>query len=104
MILSGAGQVGTGAEITSIQRIRDSFIDYQVRSETGTSGYYTTTSDTLSKVEDIFGEPSDTGIQELISKFFSAFQEVSKSPDKSDVKTVAIQKASALSRCNKLYL
>jgi len=90
------GQVGTGAEITSIQRIRDSFIDYQVRSETGTSGYYTTTSTTLSKVEDVFGEPSDTGIQELISKFYSSFQEVSKSPDKSDVKTVAIQNASTL--------
>jgi len=93
---SGAGQVGTGAEITSIQRIRDSFIDYQVRSESGTSGYYTPISETLSKVEDVFGEPSDTGIQELTNKFFSAFQEVSKTPDKSDVKAVAIQKASAL--------
>ncbi|MCE5220778.1 MAG: flagellar hook-associated protein FlgK [Clostridium sp.] len=90
------GQVGTGAEITSIQRIRDYFIDYQVRNETGTSGYYTQTSETLSKVEDIFGEPSDTGIQELTNQFFNAFQEVSKSPDKTDVKTVAIKDASAL--------
>jgi len=93
---TGAGQVGTGAEVTTIQRIRDSFIDYQVRSETGTSGYYTTKSDTLSKVEDIFGEPSDQGIQELMGQFFNSFQEVSKSPDKSDVKAVAIQKASSL--------
>jgi len=93
---SSAGQVGTGAEITTIQRIRDSFIDYQVRSETGTSGYYTAKSQTLSQVQDVFGEPSDTGIQELISQFFSSFQEVSKNPDKSDVKTVAIQKASSL--------
>lgn len=93
---TGVGQVGTGAEITSIQRIRDYFIDYQVRSESGTSGYYTQSSNTLSKVEDVFGEPSDTGIQELTSQFFNAFQEVSKSPDKSDVKTVAIKDASAL--------
>lgn len=90
------GQVGTGAEITSIQRIRDHFIDYQIRNESGTSGYYTQQSETLSKVEDILGEPSDKGIQELINQFFSSFQEVSKSPDKSDVKTVAIQKASSL--------
>lgn len=92
----GAGQVGTGAQITAIQRIRDHFIDYQVRNESGTSGYYAQASNTLSKVEDIFGEPSDTGIQELTNKFFNAFQEVSKSPDKSDVKTVAIQNASTL--------
>ncbi len=93
---TGAGQVGTGAEITSIQRIRDYFIDYRVRSESGTSGYYTQASNTLSKAEDIFGEPSDTGIQELTNQFFNAFQEVSKSPGKSDVKTVAIKDASAL--------
>ena len=90
------GQVGTGAEITSIQRIRDLFIDYQVRSETGTSGFYTQANETLSKVEDIFGEPSDKGIQELTNQFFNAFQEVSKNPSKTDVKTVAIQKATAL--------
>lgn len=90
------GQIGTGSQITAIQRIRDSFIDYQVRSETGTAGYYTTTSDALTKVEGVFSEPSDTGIQELMNNFFSAFQEVSKNPDKSDVKTVAIQKASSL--------
>lgn len=93
---TGVGQVGTGAEITSIQRIRDHFIDYQIRNESGTSGYYTQQSETLSKVEDIFGEPSDKGIQELMNQFFNSFQEVSKSPDKSDVKTVAIQKASSL--------
>lgn len=93
---TSVGQVGTGAEITSIMRIRDSFIDYQVRSETGISGYYTSRSDTLSKVEGIFGEPSDKGIQQLIGEFFSSFQEVSKNPDKSDVKAVAIKKASAL--------
>jgi flagellar hook-associated protein 1 FlgK len=93
---TGVGQVGTGAQITSIQRIRDYFIDYQVRSESGTSGYYTQASETLSKAESVFGEPSDTGIQELVSQFFNAFQEVSKSPDKTDVKTVAIQDASSL--------
>ena len=90
------GQVGTGAEITSIQRIRDSYIDSQLRSETGASAYYSTKSDALTQVESVFGEPSDTGIEELTTKFFSAFQEVTKTPDASDVKTVAIQDASSL--------
>ncbi|MBC2400508.1 flagellar hook-associated protein FlgK [Clostridium saccharobutylicum] len=90
------GQVGTGAEITSIQRIRDYFIDYQVRSETGTSGFYTQASETLYKVEDILGEPSDKGIQQLTNNFFNAFQEVSKNGNKANVKTVAIQSAASL--------
>ena len=93
---AGAGQVGTGAEITSIQRIRDYFIDYQVRNETGKHGNYEVESNILYKVEDVFGEPSDKGIQTLFSEFYSSYQELAKTPDKSASRTVAVQKASAL--------
>lgn len=98
------GQVGTGAEITNIMRIRDSFIDYQIRSETSKLGQYDVESNFLSQIEDVFGEPSDTGIQTLFSEFYSAFQELSKTPDKSTARTVALQKASSLaSALNQTY-
>lgn len=90
------GQVGTGAEITSIQRVRDYFIDYQVRNENGKLGSYEVKSNMLAKVEDIFGEPSDKGMQTLFSEFYSSFQELAKTPEKSASRTVAVQKASAL--------
>lgn len=93
---AGAGQVGTGAEITSIQRIRDSFIDYQVRNENGKLGNYDVTSTFLSQVEDIFAEPSDTGIQKLFGEFYASFQELAKTPEKSASRTVALQKTLAL--------
>ncbi|MBW6408590.1 flagellar hook-associated protein FlgK [Clostridium weizhouense] len=90
------GQVGTGAEISSIQRIRDSFIDYQVRNELGKSGNFEVQDKFLYQVESIFGEPSDSGIQQLLGEFFDSFQELSKTPEKSSARTVALQKASAL--------
>ena len=90
------GQVGTGAEITSIQRLRNKFLDYQVRNETGKLGNYDVSSKFLSEVEGVFGEPSDTGIQKLFSKFYAAFQEVAKTPEKSAARTVALQQCSAL--------
>lgn len=93
---SGPGQVGTGAEVTTIQRIRDYYIDYQVRNESGKLGNYQVESEMLSKIEDIFGEPSDKGIQTLFSEFYSSFQELAKTPEKSAARTVAVQKASAL--------
>lgn len=94
--ISGPGQIGTGAQIKSIMRVRDSFIDYQVRNETSKLGNYQVSSDFLSKIEDIFGEPSDTGIQTQFSEFYAAFQELAKTPEKSSARTVALQKASAL--------
>lgn len=93
---TSAGQVGTGAQITTIQRVRDTFIDYQVRSENGTAGYYVSRSETLAKIEDVFAEPSDKGLEELMTKFYSAFQEVSKNPGSQDIKAAAIKQASAL--------
>lgn len=93
---SGVGQIGTGAEVTSIQRIRNYFIDFQVRSETGTLGYYESQSDILSKVESVFSEPSDNGIQTLMTNTFKAFSELSKPPVSDSVKKVAITQASAL--------
>ena len=92
----GPGQIGTGAQITSIMRIRDTFIDYQVRNETSKLGNYQVTSEFLSQIEDIFGEPSDSGIQTLFSEFYSSFQELAKTPDKTSARTVALQKSSAL--------
>lgn len=98
------GQIGTGAEVTSIQRIRDTFIDYQIRHEYGKLGNYQVQSDFLSEVEDVFNEPSDKGIQNSFSEFYAAFQELAKSPEKSSSRTVAIQKASTLANAlNQAY-
>ncbi len=91
------GQVGTGAEISSIERIRDSFIDFQVRHEKGKLGNYDVQDKFLYSVENIFGEPSDSGIQQLLGEFFDSFQELSKKPHDSSTKTIALQKASTLS-------
>lgn len=91
-----AGQVGTGAEVTGIMRIRDTFLDYQVRTENTNYGYSDIKNQYLSEVEDILNDTSDTGVQTSLSKFFSAYQEVSNDSTKQSNRTVAIKQASAL--------
>ena len=90
------GQMGTGAEISKIDRIRDTFLDYQVRSENSILGQYQQRYDYLYQVESIFNEPSDTGISSLVSKFYDSFQELSKQPNSSNSRTVAAQQTLAL--------
>lgn len=90
------GQVGTGAEITQIMRIRDSFLDYQVRTETTNFGTANTKNQYLYQVEDILNETTSTGVQGALSAFYNAFQELSKAPEKESNRTVALQQASAL--------
>jgi flagellar hook-associated protein 1 FlgK len=92
----GPGQLGTGVQISSITRIRDSFLDYQVRTENGTKGLYEGREKFLSEIESIINEPSDTGISTLIGKVFDSWQELSKHPESSNARTVVAQQSKAL--------
>lgn len=79
---SGAGQLGTGVTIDSIERIRDSFLDYQIRVENGASGQYKARDKYLSQVENVLGTDTGStgsGISSLIQKFFSSWQSLSTS-------------------------
>lgn len=90
------GQVGTGAEVTAIQRVRDLFLDYQVRAKTTESGTLNIKYQYLYQAENILNDSSDAGIQNALNEFFNAFQEISKAPEKTSNKDVAIKQASAL--------
>jgi flagellar hook-associated protein 1 FlgK len=92
----GPGQVGTGSTVTSIQRIRDEFLDYQVRNESSTMGKYEARDRYLSEVENIFNEPSEDGISTLVGKFFDSWQQLSKQPQSSNARTVVAQQSAAL--------
>ncbi|MGL5616287.1 MAG: flagellar hook-associated protein FlgK [Sarcina sp.] len=93
---NGVGQVGTGSQVQAIERVRDHFLDYQVRNENSIFGTYDMRSSYLSQVEGVFNEPSDTGIAKLMSKFFDSWQELSKQPQSSNNRTVVAQQTLAL--------
>lgn len=90
------GQVGTGAQVTAIQRVRDQFLDYQVRSKTTESGSLNIKYQYLYQAENILNDSSDAGIQKALNEFFNAFQEISKAPEKTSNRDVAISQAEAL--------
>ena len=48
--MAGPGQFGTGVEVASVTRVRNHFLDYQVRNETSKQGEYEIKYETLIKV------------------------------------------------------
>lgn len=91
----GVGQLGTGVQVSSIVRIRDTFLDYQVRTENGTMGYYAGREKFLSEIESIMNEPSDSGVSSLMDEMFNAWQSLSGS-DSSNTRTVVAEQSRAL--------
>lgn len=93
----GAGQIGTGAQIDDVTRIRNSFYDYQYRSESHQYGSTSVKYEYFKNIEGIFNEPSDTAISSSLNSFFNSWSELSKDPQSSGVKSVVIESGKYLS-------
>lgn len=98
----GASQIGTGVQIDSIVRARDHFVDRQFWKENSTFSYGQAVQDGLKKVEDIFREPTETGIQSTMNKFWNSWQ--SLSVNAADYGSRAVVKASGAELVDALQL
>lgn len=94
----GAGQLGTGVEATDITRIRNTFYDFQFRSESHNYGEIEIKYDHYTTMETIFNEPSENGISASINNFFTSWQELSKNPKDKGSKDIVIQNSDYLSK------
>lgn len=90
------GQLGTGVDIVAIERVRDEFLDLQVRNEQGNLGNWEVRRDSLQKVEVILGEPTDNGLNNAMVEFWNAWQELSKTPESLAVRSEVRQRAITL--------
>jgi flagellar hook-associated protein 1 FlgK len=90
------GQIGTGVTVEQYRRLRDSFIDIQLRAQTMRRGQQEAVSDGLDEVELALAEPGDTGIQSLLDRFWDAWQDVSNTPENLATRKALVQAASSL--------
>ena len=85
---SVAGQIGTGVEAETVQRIRDSFLDAQYRTQSNKIGYYGAMSEALSKMEGIMNEPTDSGLAATMEKFWNSIQGLTANAENSGAREV----------------
>src|SRR6266851_395559 len=90
------GQMGTGVQVTEINRSRDTFADFQIRSQLSAQGRWDARAGALTQLEAVVNEPSTTGISSLMTKYFSAWQEVANNPSDSSVRANMIESGKAL--------
>ncbi|MFJ7848235.1 flagellar hook-associated protein FlgK [Peribacillus sp. NPDC097224] len=83
-----AGQIGTGVEAETVQRIRDSFLDAQYRTQSNKIGYYGAMSESLSKMEGIMNEPTDSGLAATMEKFWNSLQGLTANTENSGAREV----------------
>lgn len=103
-VAGGVGQLGTGAQVAMVERVRDTFLDYQIRNENSALADANVRQNVLSEIESIVNESGDKGLSKMFDKFFDSWQELSKNPSDLNARTVVLQEASSMAKeINRIY-
>ncbi|NPU97557.1 MAG: flagellar hook-associated protein FlgK [Candidatus Omnitrophica bacterium] len=106
-LVTANGVFGQGVNVVTVERIRNRLLEAQVREALGDTNFNQQMGTVLAQLESIFSDPlhsvSSTtetlyagGLNDLISSFFRAFQDLSTTPDSPELRIAAIESAQAL--------
>ena len=88
--------MGLGVEAAGIRRLRDLFIDFQVRQINADLGRFTVSADTLEQVEIVFNEPSENALNQLLTDFWNAWRSLSNDPESTAARAALVERAGML--------
>lgn len=92
----GVGQVGQGMTITSIERIRDEFLDFQFRDNQSTLGYWEKINDLYDSIQNYISEPNSSGIRAAMDTFFTDLQTLQEKPEDTATRQALVTSANSI--------
>ncbi|MGY4503451.1 flagellar hook-associated protein 1 FlgK [Bradyrhizobium sp. GM24.11] len=93
------GDCGSTAMTTGVSRDIDSYVQNQLRTETGGSGYADQMANILKQLQNVYGTPGNSGtLETALNNFTTALQALSTSAGSSSAQTVALGAAQALAQ------
>lgn len=92
------GYLGSGVEMRRVIRIRDAFVDQEIRSSTNSLGENQVYNKVLDEVEAYFNEPNGGGLSTEFDNFFKAFQELANNPEDIGVRETVLQQGISISK------
>lgn len=97
------GMVGTGVRVDTIVRKRDILLDDGFRAANAQSGEAELRRDTLSAVEDIFGEPSDVGLSNALDEYWNSWSDLASTPSSQAARAVVQQRGAQVANLLNSY-
>ncbi len=88
--------LGTGVEITSIERMRDLFLDTRKRRAVVEQTYWQTMSTGMERVDSFILGTNDIGLNNLLDHFWTSVQDVHKNPSDGAIRGFALEEADSL--------
>ncbi|OQW50367.1 MAG: flagellar hook-associated protein FlgK [Proteobacteria bacterium SG_bin7] len=85
---SGQVRIGMGARTGAVTRINNPYLEKQITSEGNQLGYHESRAGALGRVEQIYNEQVNKGLNKSMGEFFNAYREFSSSPENMATRTL----------------
>ncbi len=107
-LVTSEGVFGQGVDIIDVERLRDMFLEGQIRGAKSDTAFNEELSNIFLRIESILNDPlapisetadqsSTGGINNLLSRFFQEFHQLSVNPESPEIRTAAVENALSLS-------
>jgi flagellar hook-associated protein 1 FlgK len=84
------GFVGTGVLSERLKDYREEFYDKEIRSTLSRQSGIETDEKIYQRIEAVLAEPSDNGLNEMVSKFFNSFEDLALKPENTSLRDFVI--------------
>lgn len=95
---SGKLRIGMGARAGSITRTNNEYLERQVEKQGNSLGFAQGRMESLARVEQVYNEQVNKGLNKFMAEFFNAFRELSNNPEGLAARTLVKESADFLTK------
>jgi flagellar hook-associated protein 1 FlgK len=95
---SGKVRIGQGSKTAAITRVNNPYLEKQIGNEQAGLGYFNSKHESLTRVEAIYNEQLNKGLNNYVSEFFNTFRELSNNPESLATRTQVKESADLLTK------
>lgn len=91
-------QIGMGARAGVVTRVNNPWLEKQIQKEGMNMGFQDSRADALARVEQVYNEQANKGLNQYMTDFFNSFRELSNNPESLASRTMVRESAVALGK------
>jgi flagellar hook-associated protein 1 len=78
---NGNVRIGMGSKTAAVTRTNNSYLEKQIGKEQSSLGYFNGKSDAMNRVEQVYNEQANKGLNTFVTDFFNSFREFANNPE-----------------------
>jgi len=97
-ITEGNLQIGMGARAGVVTRVNNPWLEKQIQREGVSMGFADARADGMSRVEQVYNEQNNKGLNQYVTDFFNSFRELANNPESLASRTLVRESAAAMGK------